>query len=84
MKITFKGYFTIEFNGELLKEPDGSIRQTTGKDGAYERTVKLKVDRSNWWNEYIKPTLPRIPFSFRNHQPYSLAVSSILPQLSRY
>ena len=52
--------------------------------GTLDGTVKLKVNRSNWWNEYIKPTLSRIPFSFRNHKPCSLAVSSILPQLSRY
>lgn len=41
MKITRKGYYTIEApNGELLKKPDGSIRQSTNDNDCDEYIFK--------------------------------------------
>jgi len=61
MKITRKGYFTItDPDGELLTKPDGTTRQVTNKDEAFERILE-KAQADMWPGKYyIHPPLTEV------------------------
>ena len=58
----------------------GSVRQPESAWGSSPGVVKLSSGRRQFLHGI---TLPRSPFSARNHQPCSLALSSLHAQLSR-